>query len=79
MKGDYVLIPPLSAIVPDEEYLKSLEKDYALLFRTHSRFYLKTNGLKYLLKDLAIRFDWIEISRKKLTRGVDYYFFKRIT
>jgi hypothetical protein len=77
-KGDYVLIPPFSSIIPDEEYLQSLEKDYVLLFKTNTRFYISTMGLKSILKYLAIRFDLIEISSKALNQAVDYYFFEKV-
>ncbi len=78
MKGDYVLITPFSSIIPDANILESYEKDYLLLFKTNTRFYLSTMGIKSILKYLVMRFDLIEISDKKIVQGVDYYFFKKI-
>jgi hypothetical protein len=78
MKGDYVLITPFSSIISDDNKLKSLEKDYSLIFKTNTRFHLGTMGLKSILKYLVIHFDLIEILDKKVVQGVDYYLFKKI-
>jgi len=80
--GDYLVVSPQGTKNFDDRYIESLEKDYDLVFRTHSplavpRFELKT-FVKYLLsRKLSTEQKAGVMSNENMWNWPDYYVFTR--
>ncbi len=83
-RGDYLIITPYSYKEVTDSYLKNMERDYKLLFRTHSRWAIPNIGLERAIKYLLSKTLPEETREKMFRQGgklfkpiVDYYVFVR--